>query len=231
MSNSKNMDDLEAKFTEDMSIIGMTTSGIIHDIKNPIALVLGYVQEIKKGNIPETSLPKIYTKIEKSCNQILSIIDHTKELVKQQQAPKIDENLKIITDNIAEQMTPLIDKFKIKFNIDFKNKDIKLKCSKTQIGQVLNNIINNSIYVVKNLENPWIKISVFTNPDKKTVIEIIDCGKINMEIADKIFAPQYTTKGSEGTGLGLYWSKKIIENHGGTISVDNKPNTTFTIIF
>ena len=62
-------------------------------------------------------------------------------------------------------------------------------------------------------------------------VSITDTGKgINIENLDKIFNPFFTTR-QQGTGLGLSITQKIIEQHGGGISVDSSPGsgTTFTI--
>jgi signal transduction histidine kinase len=54
---------------------------------------------------------------------------------------------------------------------------------------------------------------------------------IKSEDGDKVFQSRYTTKGVNGTGLGLYLSRQIVEVHGGKIEVSGKPGqgTTFTV--
>ena len=67
-----------------------------------------------------------------------------------------------------------------------------------------------------------------SSDSKNITIKVQDSGPgIPDKDLEKIFEPMYTTK-TTGTGLGLVICKSIIEQHGGTISVSNKP-TTFTI--
>ena len=69
--------------------------------------------------------------------------------------------------------------------------------------------------------------------DSKTTIEISDTGPgISKRDQKRIFDPFYTTK-EEGTGLGLYVAKQLVENHAGKISVASIPGkgTTFTLQF
>ncbi|MCP4971521.1 MAG: ATP-binding protein [Arcobacter sp.] len=82
--------------------------------------------------------------------------------------------------------------------------------------QVLLNLINNSKdSLIKNkISDPWIKINAL-DENKMLTISVEDNGKgIDKEILNKIFNPYFTTKHqSQGTGIGLYMCKKIIEGN------------------
>ncbi|MCV6606901.1 MAG: ATP-binding protein [Campylobacterales bacterium] len=105
-----------------------------------------------------------------------------------------------------------------------------------EFEQVALNIISNAkdALVSDKIQHPQIDIQVLKKEEKIT-IEICDNAKgINPEIRSKIFEPYFTTKEeSDGTGIGLYMSKMIIEeNMGGKISVDSsEKGTCFTIVF
>ncbi len=94
-----------------------------------------------------------------------------------------------------------------------------------EIRQVILNLLKNAedILVEKQIENPWIHIRV-NELGPMQIVEIADnAGGVPEEIKDKIFDPYFTTKTKrDGTGLGLYMSKTIIEdNCGGKIDVYN----------
>lgn len=104
--------------------------------------------------------------------------------------------------------------------------DVKL------IEQVIINLINNSIYALKGIKEPWIKLSCIVEQDK-TFILVADNGNgIEEKILDQIFIPFYTTK-KHGSGIGLSLSKNILKKHGGNLLVSSEVavNTTFTLIF
>ncbi|MCJ7766187.1 MAG: HAMP domain-containing histidine kinase, partial [Thiovulaceae bacterium] len=103
-----------------------------------------------------------------------------------------------------------------------------------EFKQVILNILNNAKDAL--MEHPQesrkILITAEQN-DKKTTVSIADNGGgIDPKIIDKIFDPYFTTKfESQGTGLGLYISKLIIEEHlHGTITAENKRHGTSIII-
>ncbi len=108
----------------------------------------------------------------------------------------------------------------------------EVKCSPSQINQVLVNLLNNAAQAMG--EKPDGKIEVRTRADDKNVyIEVSDNGKgMNPEVIDQIFEPFFTTKGAgEGTGLGMAISQQIMEQHNGDIQAVSTEGvgTTFTL--
>ena len=106
---------------------------------------------------------------------------------------------------------------------------IELECFADQIPQIWTNLIFNSIQVLKG--SGKIEIHLFQK-DENIIFTITDNGPgIPIEIQEKIFLPLYTTKvGGEGSGMGLYITKQIVESHKGSITLKSEPgNTTFTI--
>jgi signal transduction histidine kinase len=100
-----------------------------------------------------------------------------------------------------------------------------------QISRAIQNVIINAIQASGETKS---SVSVQCTPmDFYVDIRIQDFGHgINPAQMNKIFDPYFTTKqGKSGTGLGLYITKKVVEDHNGSIKVDSQPEvgTTFTI--
>jgi signal transduction histidine kinase len=102
------------------------------------------------------------------------------------------------------------------------NHPILVEADRVRITQVLSNILNNAL---KFTDKGQIIIDAHeTNNKKEIVISVTDTGSgINKDIFPKLFS-KFATKSSQGTGLGLYISKSIIEAHGGKIWAENKAN-------
>ncbi len=129
---------------------------------------------------------------------------------------------------IVEQTHDIIESTLNNNNITFSTHytdDISLLCLKNELSQVLLNIISNANDALKykHTENP--EISVTIERKKKNAIIIIDdnAGGIPDDIIERIFEPYFTTKEKDkGTGIGLYMSKTIIEEHmNGALEVSN----------
>jgi signal transduction histidine kinase len=108
----------------------------------------------------------------------------------------------------------------------------EIKCSPSQINQVLVNLLNNASQAMG--DNPNGKIEVRSHADDTNVyIDVIDNGKgMSQEILAQIFEPFFTTKGAgEGTGLGMAISQQIMEQHNGDIQAVSTEGvgTTFTL--
>lgn len=125
-------------------------------------------------------------------------------------APALNEklvNLKIVIEDDCQQLI--------------------LKINSSKISQVFLNLYKNSLdeFKSKQIENPYIQTKCYKN-NSYIVIEISDnAGGIPQNIINKIFDPYFSTKSKNGTGIGLYMSKIIIEQHlSGLIDVTNENN-------
>ena len=129
-----------------------------------------------------------------------------------------------IIEKTLEVLKGKIELYNIKLIVDFR---MAHECytHSNELQQVFLAILNNAIdvLVLNNIENPSIKIE--TKKDQETLVMSLcdNAGGISEEIMEKIFEPYYTTKHkAQGTGLGLYISKVIIEDSlGGSLKVKN----------
>jgi len=134
-------------------------------------------------------------------------------------------HLKNIIDQSLSLLRPILDLEDIIIHLNMQcKKDIILDGYPNELGQMLINIINNAkdVLIERDIENRNIWISA-KEVDNNIYIFIEDsAGGIGSDIIDKIFDPYFSTKAKNGTGLGLYMSKMIIEEHmNGTLKVYN----------
>lgn len=129
----------------------------------------------------------------------------------------IKESIKFVKDSYSDRKVALIDRTQ--------DGDTQLCSYKNELMQVIMILLNNSrdAVVVNKIENPQVIVELI-HKDEKIEIRITDNGGgINNDIMDRIFEPYFTTKfKSDGTGVGLYMSKMIVEDSiGGELVLKN----------
>jgi nitrogen fixation/metabolism regulation signal transduction histidine kinase len=132
---------------------------------------------------------------------------------------KVQELIQTIETLFAKELKS--NSIKLQFISEPEN--ITIQADKSQIEQVLINLIKNSIESFINTEKPEIQISSFFNNQNKAIISVTDNGQgISKEVLNNIFTPFFTTKDS-GSGIGLSLSRQIMILHGGNITAQSVP--------
>jgi len=209
-------DDLVKK--ERLSSIGELSSRISHDLRNPLAIIKGDVEFIKiEDENPTRDKNEAYGRIERSINRIENQMRAVLNFVKESPLDKKNQMLKSILKETLDQLVVPNN-----ISINYPEEDTEIFCDSKKLSAVFTNIILNAIQAIKGKGEITIKTE---NLEKETAIYFIDTGPgVPSNYIDKVFELMYTTK-QQGTGLGLVICKKIIEQHGGTISIQNNPST------
>ncbi len=218
-----------------MAAMGEMISMIAHQWKQPLASIAAAISNLKFrleiDKIDKKSLQNKLVDMDKYIIYMSETIDDFRNFFK-----KDKEKMLVSLDYIVDISLEMLNK--PLSNIKVTNKKIKLNklyIYKNELLQVMLNILNNSqdAFSENKIENPTINISYKETHDEQIIIIKDNAGGIPKNIIDKIFDPYFTTKEKRnGTGLGLYMCKTIIEKHfKGEIKVKSeKQNTSFKII-
>ena len=236
--------DLQAQLFQSAKLasLGQLSSGVAHEINNPLTAILNNLQLIKilldqKKEISFEEFKKIITYIEESalsCKKIvqnmLSFSRATKGVFDKISLNDAIKNAVSLIEFEYSLQNVYIEK-NLKPDLPFIMGDIQL------LQQVILDLLNNSFWAIKKKGREG-KITLTTDynqEDKKVILLVSDTGiGIPEENIGHIFEPFFTTKApGEGTGLGLSIVYDIIRRHNATISVESKVNfgTTFKIVF
>ena len=209
-----------------------------HELRTPIMPILGEA-ELIENDLSDNEFASV------SKEQISSIIRNAKRLDRLA-ADILDvtniegKSLKLnkTTFDIDEILSELVTEYSRHIENDqSKNKELKISyepihvrifADRYRITQVISNIINNAI---KFTDQGSIAIEGTVSSSELT-IKIIDTGKgIDKEIVNRLF-DKFVSRSEQGTGLGLFISKNIMESHGGTIiGYNNENGTGATFVF
>ncbi len=204
-----------------MATVGQLSAGIAHEIKNPLFVALLTIQKLEK-QIKQTednaTTDKYFVQVQNNLMRIDRIVKSLLHFSRNEaNAPKKPIPISVFLDDI---LTLVADSAKIK-NVALTVQpfeDIIITCDDIQVGQVLLNLIHNSIDALEELDEKWIKINIEPKGAMLS-ITVTDSGTvISQEVAANMFDSFYTTKkDGKGTGLGLSLSRQFIKNSGGSL--------------
>lgn len=232
-------EEADSKQNQHLASIGQMTSGIAHEINNPLAIINGYsiIMERMISGEEEIDRELLKQKIEtvkETCHRISKIIRSMQDISRDTtgEEPRAT-SLKEVIGDVIEIFQEKIKGTEIDLQIDLDSgpfsKEINLR--RISVSRVFVNLINNAIDAVTTLEEKWITVTV-EDLDTLLKITITDSGAgIPKEHVDKIFEPFFTSKDiGKGTGLGLSLSNKVVKGEGGKLYVDEEcPHTRFII--
>lgn len=203
-------------------------SSLSHELKTPIATILGAVDILKNENIKEEYKVDFLNEIEIASNRLRYQVENLLNMNRLESG-----NLRLKKDwtDVNEMIFMLLPKIQNqeKHTIIFSG-DESLPLFKIDAGLIetaLFGIISNAVKYTPKGSKVWIEVCV---EDEKFVVKIKDNGKgIPEEEKDKIFDKFYrlADSGTGGTGLGLSISKGIIEAHGGFLEVNSENGAEF----
>ncbi|HXS60593.1 MAG TPA: HAMP domain-containing sensor histidine kinase [Candidatus Sulfopaludibacter sp.] len=202
-----------------------------HELRTPLQPILGLAEIVKneiKDNSHQKELldivisnAKRLKKLSEDILDVTKIESHSLKLNKE----SFDINA-LIVSIIDDYVRHSLNKKAIKFADYFSKEKIIIYADKNRIGQVISNLIENSVKFISKEQGECV-ISIKTEKKKNTdsskivVVRIKDTGSgIDMDILPRLFT-KFSSKSFQGTGVGLYISKNIIEAHGGQIWAEN----------
>jgi len=214
---------------EHFATLGELAAGLAHEIRNPLAGIAG-VLEVASRDLPDASPARgVIEDAKQEAVQINRILTELLDTAR----PKPPQFRIIDIVGTAEHAVVFARQQAVtkRITIEFEVQDAlpPVEHDPSQINQVLLNLLLNAI---QSMDKPGvIHVMLRQDDDDAVTITVSDQGKgIAAEHLPNIFRPFFTTKG-HGTGLGLSLARRMVESHGGTISVTSTPGegTQFTV--
>ena len=199
-----------------LAAMGEMIGSIAHQWRQPLNTVGLIIQDIKTayqlGELDRTYLSKSVAKAMEIIRHMSATIDDFRYFYKPEKEPYTFR----IAEAVVKAVSVIDASFKnnnIEIDLDIKD-DVYAYGFPNEYSQVLLNFLNNAkdVFIEKKIPRPRVTVKLFTQ-DSRSVLTIGDNGGgIPKDIMDKIFEPYFSTKqNGQGTGIGLYMSKMIIE--------------------
>ncbi|PZR74453.1 MAG: hypothetical protein DLM73_07790 [Chthoniobacterales bacterium] len=235
--NNRLLTELAQK--ERLASLGQASAEFVHDLGNPLTIVWGYVQLLakkleqseKENGAANTTSAKELNIIEQNVRLCRELLTMWQSYGSEEAAPHKPISISAIVQEVVKGVGPMAVQNGVELKCDICEDPCTLMGSSVQITRAIQNVIINALQASAEKKGS-VTISCMRK-DFYVDVRVEDSGYgIAPAQMAKIFDPYFTTKqGKSGTGLGLYITKKVVEDHNGSIKVDSTPQTgaTFTI--
>ena len=222
MTKAKELERL-LMIQDKMASLGRVTTGIAHEIRNPLTAVNMYLDVLNAAFDRQGGLEKEKETIEKlqsASNKIESVIRRVMDFSKPSEPKFVLKGINHPIEETIKLSSVTLRKSGITFEKSLAEELPLCKIDPNLIEEILLNFINNAAEAMKNMERNK-KIEVSSSREENFVlVRIADSGPgVPLELRSKVFEPFYTTK-KEGTGIGLSFVDRIVRDHGGSIAVE-----------
>lgn len=215
----------KAQYSAKLASLGEMAGGLAHEVNNPLMIVQGSLDELRAlvSRPMPPSAETLSAPIQRGLKAVERVTKIMSSLLLFSRQVETDpfEVLpgKVVLEDTLELCRARFGSAHIELRVEMEGQ-FSLRCRRTQISQVIFNLLNNAYDAVIDAPTKVVSISM-READGMARIEVSDSGPgISPEIAARMFEPFFTTKPpGKGTGLGLSISQGIIARHGGKLQL------------
>ncbi len=212
--------------------LGEMSSGIAHEIRNPLAAIHLAATQIATHPDDPTQVAQLGERIQRIVMRASRIIDALRSFARDASAdPFVPTRVDQILADTLELCGKRFADHGVELTVDVVPPELVVECRSVMLAQVLVNLLGNAYDAVAASAERWVRLAVHADQER-VEIAVTDSGPgIPAGAHVRIFEPFFTTKPPErGTGLGLSLSRDLVESHHGTLELDTRsPHTRFVI--
>ena len=214
------MTNTNPSFTDSIEL-----SKMFHEIKNPLTLIGSSLQLIESEH-PEVKTYRFWNQTIKDLHNLREFINELSDFQKVSNLQKTLISLFDFTEDLIDSTAGFLETLKISLQFECEILDLDFTGDEAKLSQAVINLLKNAAESSPAGSAILLRISADT---QMLCMEVTDqgCG-IGKEYLSKIFEPFHTTK-SYGTGLGLPIVKRIVDSHGGRLSINSTEGAGTTV--
>ena len=224
--------------SERLAAIGQTIAGLAHGIKNILHGLKGgsYLVDIGINKNDTEKLKKgwdmIKRNVGRTSNLVMDLLSYSKEREPEYEICRPNEIAKEVCDLLQDKAI----RHKVEIITKFDDAIGEVSMDPDTIHESLLNLMSNAVDAClfdENMDKTW-QVTLKSTKEENNIVkfEVSDNGAgMDKKVLDQLFTSFFSTKGHRGTGLGLMVTRKLIQEHGGTIAVKSElgKGTVFTI--
>jgi len=209
--------------------LGEMAAGIAHEINNPLAIVIGTIEQLLKQAENTTLTPGVLEgklhRIQESSKRIAKIINGVRIFARDSRSEPAEVcSLEKIVEDSLSFCRERFQSMGIELIVDEIDLDLFVMARPVQISQILLNLLNNALDALHESPAPHRVTLTTVRNQSQILIRVTDSGPgVPVEIEQKIMQPFFTTKEiGKGTGLGLSVSLGLAVEHGGNLRLNRE---------
>jgi len=229
---------------EKLESIGRLAAGVAHEVKNPLALILLGLDYLSQGvEKDDPNVDRILSQMREAVDRADRIVRGLVDFSSQRALSREPASLATLLDEVLLLTKHELTRSNTEVKLDVPDDLPAVYLDLSKFEQVLINLIINAVHAMEETRQPRLEISahcesladvprnegarkyeVFRTGDRVVILRIMDNGTgIAKKDTSRIFDPFFTTKATGiGTGLGLSVSRKIVNLHGGKLTIQNR---------
>jgi two-component system sensor kinase FixL len=216
--------------------LGEMASTLAHELNQPLSAIANYVQGSSRmmSKFEGEDAARVQGALRETAKQALragDIIRHLREFVTRGDTERAPEDIKKLVEESGALALVGARELGVKTVFELGSDSGMVLVDRVQIQQVLINLMRNAMEAMRDSDQRELLVRIGKPRDEMVTVEVADTGAgIPDDIAPQLFQPFVTTKPS-GMGIGLSISKRIIESHGGEISVSRNEAGGASFVF
>lgn len=222
MSRRLSSREAEILQSKKLASLGTLTAGVAHEITNPVNNIsmIAETFETLDEDLAPADRQDMVRQIQKECGRIHGIVTNLLDFSKPKAASMRQVGINALVSDTLPLVRNMLHVSNIDLHLELAPEDLLVLADTAQMHQVLINLITNAIQSMR--PGGRLRVTTGGQAGETARIVIADTGQgIAPDALPHIFDPFFSTKGTEGTGLGLSVSYGIVKNHGGRLRVES----------
>jgi PAS domain S-box-containing protein len=205
---------------EKLAALGQLVSGVAHELNNPLSAILLFTEDLLTTDRPAEEHEALGI-IAQQARRSRAIVRDLLSFVRSREVIREPVEPAAFVEQVKRALQPQLAELGVTLNVDLAPNNTVIHVDRAGIEQVVTNLVINAAQSAGRGGNIWL---VTRNDACQFIIEVSDDGRgIPADVLPRIFEPFFTTKPmGQGTGLGLSVSLGVVQQHGGTITVNNR---------
>ncbi|MBE7553819.1 MAG: response regulator [Anaerolineales bacterium] len=225
LSEIKTM-EAERRRLDRLAALGEMSAVVAHEIRNPIAGIAAGIDYLTRNVAKDSPEFEGAVMMRGEIQRVNRILEDILFVARPARLKLSNEDVAEIIEDVLQRFRGQVEESRVTITLDYANNLPRLSVDRQRLEQLFTNLIINATQAMPNGGQLSLQTRVAPSqngkPADEVIVTIADTGPgIPVETQQHIFEPFFTTK-TRGTGLGLTIARRIVEEHGGTISIESE---------